>query len=47
MKITFFKTPTDSVIELTEGQQGFRSWIRCFGGEVCQDLHFPEAFRKY
>lgn len=35
------------VIELTEGQPGFRSWIRCFGGEVCQDLRFPDAFKKY
>lgn len=35
------------VIELTEGQAGFRSWVRCFGGEVCQNLQYPDDFRRY
>ena len=32
------------VIELTEGKEGFRSWIRLYGGEIIQDLNFPGSF---
>ena len=32
------------IIELTEGEEGFRSWIRLFGGEVIQDLQYPRDF---
>ena len=33
------------VIELTEGRDGFRSWIRVYGEGVTQDLEFPEDFK--
>ncbi|MDD3064347.1 MAG: metallophosphoesterase family protein, partial [Massilibacteroides sp.] len=29
------------VIDLTEGAEGFRSWIRLYGGEIIQDLNYP------
>ena len=32
------------VIELTEGEEGFRSWIRLFGGELIQNLQYPGDF---
>ncbi len=32
------------VIELTDGTKSFRSWIRVYGGEVVQDLRYPEDF---
>ena len=32
------------VIELTEGEQSFRSWIRIFGGQIDQDLRYPDDF---
>jgi predicted phosphodiesterase len=32
------------VIELTEGEGGFRSWIRLFGGEIIQNLQYPNDF---
>lgn len=32
------------VIELTEGVNGFRSWIRLYGGEIIQNLHYPDDF---
>ncbi len=32
------------VIELTEGEKGFRSWIRLNGGEIIQDLQYPDDF---
>ncbi len=34
------------VIELTEGEDGFRSWIRLFGGEIIQNLKYPNDFIK-
>ena len=34
------------VIELTEGEKGFHSWIRLYGGEIIQDLHYPDDFMK-
>jgi len=34
------------VIELTEGEQGFRSWIRLSGGKIIQDLQYPGDFKK-
>lgn len=34
------------VIELTEGQEGFRSWIRLYGGDIIQDLNYPDSFTK-
>lgn len=33
------------VIELTEGEAGFRSWVRIFGGEITQNLKYPEDFK--
>lgn len=32
------------VIELTEEKNGFRSWIRLNGGEIIQDLQYPDNF---
>lgn len=32
------------VIELTEGMKSFRSWVRVYGGEVVQNLRYPEDF---
>ncbi|WP_372936757.1 metallophosphoesterase family protein [Mariniphaga sediminis] len=32
------------VIELTEDKEGFRSWIRLHGGEIIQDLQYPNDF---
>lgn len=32
------------VIELTEGEEGFRSWIRLNGGEIIQNLRYPDDF---
>ncbi|MDR1524759.1 MAG: metallophosphoesterase family protein [Tannerella sp.] len=34
------------VIELTEGERGFRTWIRLRGGEVIHDIKYPDFFRK-
>jgi len=34
------------VFEIEQGKPGFRSWVRCFGGEICQDLRYPDSFRK-
>lgn len=33
------------VIELTEGEPGFRSWIRIYGEGITQDLNYPEDFK--
>lgn len=35
------------MIELTEGEVGFRTWVRLYGGAVEQDLHIPQDFNKY
>ncbi|MBQ8099211.1 MAG: metallophosphoesterase family protein [Bacteroidaceae bacterium] len=35
------------IFEFTAGQQGFRSWIRLFGGKVEQNLSYPESFKTY
>ncbi len=35
------------IIEIEKGKAGFRSWVRCYGGEISQDLQYPESFRKY
>lgn len=32
------------VVQLTDGQPGFRSWVRCYGGEVTQNLRYPDDF---
>lgn len=32
------------VIELTEGENGFRSWVRLYGGEIIQNLKYPDDF---
>jgi len=32
------------VIELTDGEKGFHSWIRLYGGDVIQDLKYPDNF---
>ena len=32
------------IIELTEGESGFRSWIRVYGQGVTQDLRYPQDF---
>ncbi len=34
------------VIELTEGTEGFRSWIRLKGGEKIQDIQYPDDFMR-
>lgn len=34
------------VIELTEGEDGFRSWIRLYGGRIIQDFRYPDDFVK-
>jgi 3',5'-cyclic AMP phosphodiesterase CpdA len=34
------------VFELTEGQEGFHSWIRLYGGEIIQDLYYPDSFKS-
>lgn len=34
------------VIELTEGEAGFRTWIRLASGEIEQNVEFPECFVK-
>ena len=33
------------VFELTEGEEGFHSWIRLYGGEITQDLYYPDSFK--
>ncbi len=33
------------IIELTEGEEGFRSWIRLYGGEIIQNLQYPDDFQ--
>lgn len=33
------------VIELTEGEAGFRSWVRVYGEGVTQNYKFPEDFK--
>ncbi len=35
------------VIELMEGGIGFRSWIRLSGGEIIQDLQYPNDFIEF
>jgi hypothetical protein len=34
------------VFEFTEGEEGFRSWIRLYNGETQQNLRFPEDFKS-
>lgn len=34
------------VIELEEGEKGFRSWIRLSGGSIIQDMRYPDDFMK-
>ena len=34
------------VIELTEGEYGFRTWIRLKGGQIIHDIHSPQFFLK-
>ncbi|MDP4228005.1 MAG: metallophosphoesterase family protein [Bacteroidota bacterium] len=34
------------VIELAEGEKGFRSWIRLSGGSIIQDMRYPDDFMK-
>lgn len=34
------------MIELTEGEVGFRTWVRLYGGAVEQDLRIPQDFAK-
>lgn len=35
------------VIELTQGSDGFQSWVRLYGGEITQNLTFPDSFKTY
>lgn len=35
------------VIELTQGQDTFRSWVRLYGGQITQDLTYPDSFKTY
>lgn len=34
------------VIEMTEGEKGFRTWIRLHGGGVIHDIKYPDFFMK-
>ena len=34
------------VIEITEGEKGFRTWIRLRGGSIIHDIKFPDFFLK-
>jgi hypothetical protein len=34
------------MIELTEGETGFRTWVRLQGGAVEQNLRIPQDFQK-
>jgi 3',5'-cyclic AMP phosphodiesterase CpdA len=34
------------VIELTEGERSFRTWIRLRNGDVIHDIKYPDAFLK-
>ena len=34
------------IIELTEGEDGFRTWIRLKGGELIHNIHSPQYFMK-
>lgn len=34
------------IIELTEGERGFNSWIRLTGGELINNIHYPSSFIK-
>ena len=34
------------VIELTEGEKGFRTWIRLRGGSIIHDIRYPDFFHK-
>ena len=35
------------VIELTQDDTTFRSWVRLYGGEITQNLKYPDDFRTY
>ena len=35
------------IIELTQDDTSFRSWVRLYGGEITQDLKYPDDFRTY
>lgn len=35
------------IIQLTEGEPGFRSWVRLYGGVVQQELRYPDSFRTF
>ena len=34
------------IIELTEGEKGFRTWIRLRGGNIVHDIKYPDFFIK-
>ena len=34
------------VIELSENEEGFRSWIRLYGGDIIQNLQYPNDFTR-
>ena len=34
------------VIEITEGENGLRTWIRLYGGNVIHDIKYPDFFLK-
>ncbi len=34
------------VIEITEGEKGFRTWIRLHGGSIIHDIKYPDFFLK-
>jgi predicted phosphodiesterase len=35
------------IIELTQDDTSFRSWVRLYGGEITQNLKYPDDFRTY
>ncbi|MDR2917351.1 MAG: metallophosphoesterase family protein [Tannerella sp.] len=34
------------VIEITEGEKGFRTWIRLYGGDIIHEIKYPDFFLK-
>ena len=48
-KNTYYDIPGGNgarVIELTEGERGFKSWIRLHDGKVINGIAYPEDFKK-
>ena len=46
---SYFNLPEGNgarVIELTEGEEGFKTWIRLKGGKIINEINFPSDFKK-